>query len=174
VARLGRKGRMLKWAGLVVSLLIVVAWVVSLRWDVFYLEREPGAWDVRAQRTVYAAYGRGCFAYYQGPYRPAKPDAHWGYIGYSSGPIWTPILHHGAGSTWWVVVPLWMPFVLIAISTVYLWWRDRRRIRPGHCQECGYNLTGNVSGVCPECGERISGAGEPAPGSRRPAGTEND
>ena len=23
------------------------------------------------------------------------------------------------------------------------------------CIECGYNLTGNVSGVCPECGERI-------------------
>ena len=25
------------------------------------------------------------------------------------------------------------------------------RIKPGHCQ-CGYNLTGNTSGVCPECG----------------------
>jgi hypothetical protein len=25
----------------------------------------------------------------------------------------------------------------------------------GHCRNCGYNLTGNVSGVCPECGERI-------------------
>jgi hypothetical protein len=23
------------------------------------------------------------------------------------------------------------------------------------CRKCGYNLTGNVSGVCPECGERI-------------------
>lgn len=23
---------------------------------------------------------------------------------------------------------------------------------PGHCSHCGYNLTGNVSGVCPECG----------------------
>lgn len=27
--------------------------------------------------------------------------------------------------------------------------------RPGHCQACGYSLTGNTSGVCPECGERI-------------------
>jgi len=24
-----------------------------------------------------------------------------------------------------------------------------------HCQKCNYNLTGNTSGVCPECGERI-------------------
>ncbi len=25
----------------------------------------------------------------------------------------------------------------------------------GYCPCCGYNLTGNVSGVCPECGEGI-------------------
>ncbi len=30
-------------------------------------------------------------------------------------------------------------------------WRRRRR---GLCVGCGYNLTGNVSGVCPECGRR--------------------
>ena len=30
----------------------------------------------------------------------------------------------------------------------------RRRGYPrGHCRACGYNLRGNVSGVCPECGE---------------------
>jgi hypothetical protein len=27
-----------------------------------------------------------------------------------------------------------------------------RRIRPGCCPRCGYNLTGNTSGVCSECG----------------------
>jgi hypothetical protein len=26
------------------------------------------------------------------------------------------------------------------------------------CRKCGYNLTGNVSGVCPECGTRIGNA----------------
>ncbi len=31
----------------------------------------------------------------------------------------------------------------------------RRRPPPNHCQSCGYNLTGNVSGVCPECGESV-------------------
>lgn len=25
---------------------------------------------------------------------------------------------------------------------------------PGHCRRCGYDLTGNVSGVCPECGTK--------------------
>jgi len=27
--------------------------------------------------------------------------------------------------------------------------------RDGICDQCGYNLTGNISGVCPECGLRI-------------------
>ena len=30
--------------------------------------------------------------------------------------------------------------------------RRRRRLLCGLCIKCGYNLTGNVSGVCPECG----------------------
>jgi hypothetical protein len=27
--------------------------------------------------------------------------------------------------------------------------------RPGTCVNCGYELAGNVSGVCPECGARV-------------------
>ena len=30
-----------------------------------------------------------------------------------------------------------------------------RRRRSGECTNCGYDLTGNESGVCPECGEAI-------------------
>jgi len=30
--------------------------------------------------------------------------------------------------------------------------RLRRLVRLGHCLHCTYNLTGNTSGVCPECG----------------------
>jgi len=26
---------------------------------------------------------------------------------------------------------------------------------PGRCQTCGYDLTGNVSGRCPECGAPV-------------------
>jgi hypothetical protein len=28
--------------------------------------------------------------------------------------------------------------------------------RPGRCRSCDYDLTGNVSGVCPECGMQIN------------------
>lgn len=33
--------------------------------------------------------------------------------------------------------------------------RRCRRRRMGLCIKCGYDLTGNVSGVCPECGEQV-------------------
>ena len=34
-------------------------------------------------------------------------------------------------------------------------WRRHRRRKRGLCLKCGYNLAGNVSGVCPECGEAM-------------------
>lgn len=35
------------------------------------------------------------------------------------------------------------------IVTVWYWGR------PDACHKCDYNLTGNTTGVCPECGTRI-------------------
>ena len=51
-----------------------------------------------------------------------------------------------------VYIPIWMPFLLTAVPTAIIFWRDRRRIPAHCCQGCGYDLTGNTSGVCPECG----------------------
>lgn len=41
--------------------------------------------------------------------------------------------------------------------------RARRRLREqrGCCTACSYSLTGNVSGVCPECGQPIAPAARP-------------
>lgn len=41
--------------------------------------------------------------------------------------------------------------VSLAFSCARLMAR-RHEIPPGHCQRCGYDLTGNASGICPECG----------------------
>ncbi len=43
----------------------------------------------------------------------------------------------------------------MALSIVCLVTAPRKVPPPGHCRQCGYNLTGNVSGVCPECGTKI-------------------
>jgi hypothetical protein len=71
----------------------------------------------------------------------------------------------GGQQQWWpqhvqfgpvsgLYVPLWMLLLPTAVATVFLFWCDRRPPK-GHCQACGYDLAGNTSGVCPECGERI-------------------
>lgn len=43
--------------------------------------------------------------------------------------------------------------VLIWIGAILS--RQEMRNTPGHCSHCGYCLTGNASGICPECGTRI-------------------
>ena len=60
----------------------------------------------------------------------------------------------GAHRRWVVAMPLWLILAVAAAPAAYLW-RRHRRYPKSHCQSCGYDLTGNTSGVCPECGERI-------------------
>jgi hypothetical protein len=48
--------------------------------------------------------------------------------------------------------PLWPIAVATAILPLRSYARRRRALRAGLCATCNYNLTGNVSGVCPECG----------------------
>jgi len=56
-----------------------------------------------------------------------------------------------------MVLPLWILLLTVAIPTGLLRWHGGRSPK-GHCQKCGYDLTGNVSGVCPECGTSLGDA----------------
>ncbi|MCP4247259.1 MAG: hypothetical protein GY778_09445 [bacterium] len=52
--------------------------------------------------------------------------------------------------------PGWIDLFLIIAVLISLVVIARRWPFPwGHRQSCGYNLTGNISGVCPECGTAI-------------------
>jgi hypothetical protein len=52
-------------------------------------------------------------------------------------------------------IPVYFFLLAFALPTYILFRRDRRH-PPGHCQNCGYDLTGNESGTCPECGTQIA------------------
>ena len=56
-----------------------------------------------------------------------------------------------------VLIPFWIPFALGTAGWLVLRRRWRRH-PPGHCTKCGYDLTANVSGVCPECGTKVEQA----------------
>jgi len=45
--------------------------------------------------------------------------------------------------------------MLAGSGALALWTYLRPALRPGMCRACGYDLTGNISGVCPECGRPI-------------------
>ena len=58
-----------------------------------------------------------------------------------------------------VAVPMWALFVVLALYPAWAFLRGpvrrHRRRRKNLCLHCAYDLTGNVSGICPECGEGI-------------------
>lgn len=59
-----------------------------------------------------------------------------------------------------VLFPFWLAAAILLAYPVFLLCRPPRRITHAtECISCGYNLTGNTSGRCPECGRQV----EPAP-----------
>ena len=139
--RWSRARRFLKWTGLAVCLVLLAAWVLSIRWTLNYAS---------GQRAC--SISIGCLELTN----VSVSDARHGWLVFrhpKQGLVyWPRTVSAGWGRS--IMIPLWLLIVPILIPTAVLWWRDRRP-PPGHCQTCGYDLIGNVTGVCPECGEPI-------------------
>ena len=136
----------MKWAGLVGCELVFVAWILSVTLPVRWIRGEAAIilngggilW------TISDGYANRSFTTWM--------------LGGPSSVMWLPRSSKnwssgfsGAGS---VFVPIWCMLLPVAIPTYILWRRDRPKPE-GCCQECGYDLTGNESGVCSECGKPI-------------------
>jgi hypothetical protein len=101
-------------------------------------------------------------------------NGDWLYLmvqGPSTGTQWT------GGGGFWDVVDVkqdmnniimggraWFLILLFSFLPV-LWlnqYRKRRKLSPSACPGCGYDLTDDESGVCPECGEAKESTSDPA------------
>jgi len=73
-----------------------------------------------------------------------------------------------------IIIPLWIPLAMCLAATPVLWFVDRRRRRPGYCAKCGYDLTKNLSGRCPECGSATpAGYSRTSPSAKAISHTSN-
>ncbi len=140
--------RYFKWVGVVACFFLIWAWVLSVTYPVRRIKGKAAIMLVSGgiHWSIYDSYEEMYFQTWL--------------FGGSSSIFWLPRStkdwskgFSGQGS---VFVPIWCILMAAAVPTYILWRRDKR-YPPGHCRKCGYDLTGNESGVCPECGTPVSG-----------------
>lgn len=161
-----------KWSATALALAVLLAWPLGLlewrTWQHGYRE-----WKISRQiRTGMPL--SGVLAIMPPPTRTAG-HAGTQYLEFQNGEI-VVLLDFGERVSQVVVkrpagpgTPNWLigaGLTLLAAYTGYLWLRDRRP-PAGHCPVCAYDLRGNVSGRCPECGTAVGE--QPDRGSERRA-----
>jgi hypothetical protein len=144
-----------KWAGLLATFSVAAAWTVSV--PLLSKRALSIEW---VGRNNYALVSCGRVDWWR-PRNPAAPNRlglAWWIPGDWPGGLEFGLIAPRFERTpdgFNLTIPIWLPMMLAAVPTTILWSYDRRRIPPGHCPKCGYNLTLNVSGECPECGTPI-------------------
>lgn len=146
-----------KWAGTAACLVLLMAWFICARYSVRYTF--SAATQIRAMRGMIGLSRMVGPPNELMPYLatfPATPRWLWsvdnaahiglgGRFGLALPIVFiSPAKSKGpsANVRWQMIyLPLWIPFVLVAVPTGLLWYRDGRRIPFGHCQRCGYDLT---------------------------------
>ncbi len=137
------------WTGTLLCVLIAAAFVVSAWWQLafqFPTSRGP---------TLYVAWGSFRLVTDEmllvtvSAYRHSGGLLRWN--GWYAAPFRLP---SAARPAFFIECPLWLPFVIVAVPTLLVWRFWPKPVKPGHCR-CGYDLHGNESGVCPECGVEV-------------------
>ena len=155
--------RRVKWVGAVLCVLVLGVYIASAWYGVGWWFREPN-------RAGFLGINRGRLIFFVNHFRPpygkraplAEPFRFLALEDPSIDlrPRWA-MSHSTVGfqsSGFTLFTPLWLPLLLLAAPTAYLW-RTDRRAKPWQCPKCRYDLRGLDGGVCPECGTPIA---EPA------------
>ena len=145
-----RRRDVLKWTGVALCALILVVWFAS-RWWYAQLMTDP-----RSDRLIVLSVTSGVIRvltvdmrYMDRNYSGRRP-AH---FGWQSLPAWRwRPSHERIANGFGVDTPLWIPWLVVSLPTVWLW-RFGRRHPSGTCHKCGYDLSGlSLGTTCPECG----------------------
>jgi hypothetical protein len=170
------KNMMLRFSLLFISLITVGTLAL---WSVSFRKTFGGSWD-RGGKTWQYSISRGecvigyacvddgseplvdhdlnVFGFqYSQAIITADPDLHLDASLLGPGLSATPKIRHYFR---FLSMPLWAVCVLFALWPTFAFVRrawcfrhpQGKRTSNANCEECGYNLTANVSGICPECG----------------------
>ena len=152
-----------RWIGVGVSFWLVAAWIITW-WGTLTYNNGAGitASLARGSLMLTDAVGSQVIRNMLRRYPPGDPATrtHWTWTTQSERFfVWRPSRSTIAMLGTVVYIPLWIPLLAVALLTAILFsyspMRRRVRRKRGLCAHCGYELTGNVSGQCPECGEMV-------------------
>ena len=125
----------------VASWLNSVEFSISLLSPPIRLQKDEASWSITRESL---ASGPG--------YYPVgnswERDYKWGFR-------YTDVMMFGTLRAIDIGVPHWLPVLLFSILPTiwFVRWRRRRHLPDNPCTSCGYDLTGNTTGNCSECGE---------------------
>ena len=139
---------MAKWVGVACLVAIVAAFWLSRYWSFTLGAGNIAVLADSGRLGLFCVTGRPGPASWRFSKNLPPRTTLWHFDWYEPGPPPPPKM-------WVVVFPLWIPLLIVIVPTAILWHRDPGRVLPGHCRKCGYDLTGNVSGRCPECGKAV-------------------
>lgn len=172
------KRTILRWMGLAVLLSIVSLWGLSVPW-IWTFQRHgplyrvdqpntlddpspitfdtlgrPSIWGHAYQMHLAVILRNGWFIVrYQRELSIQPPGIEWKV---TRNPVPRPAWGMPQKVAFDSYLPLWLPSVLAAIPTGLLWFLGSSPSSPKpRCRSCGYDLTGNESGTCPECGMQV-------------------
>jgi len=135
------KQRRFRRIGFLIGALMVAVWCATLFCDVAY-ERRRGAFLLGSGNVGFWIWGADQASFVQSRWVVEPHGFHHRWLPYG----------RMEGDSIMLLIPMWMLLLAVAIPMVVVPWRNQRPPR-GYCSFCGYNLTGNTSGVCPECGK---------------------
>ena len=144
----------IKWGGAAITLLLVVIWAASLRWQL--------GWASGGNPIVITGLLSVIFAYNRidmPPEANLQIQPGWSFVRIAGPPQWR-VEHERSPRLTSLSIVILLPAAFTFAASLVVCRLDviaRRRAQPNLCHKCGYNLSGLPSvAACPECGNQRS------------------